>query len=148
VQAAGSQVLDAAALLAARRGFGDSAGERRRSTIDAVRRGLGRGPLLFRYEGMEQAEGAFVPCSFWLVEALALAGRIDEAEELLDDLGGAANDLGLYAEEIDPESRELLGNFPQGLSHLGLVTAAATLEEARRASRSEAHPRPTKRPGR
>jgi GH15 family glucan-1,4-alpha-glucosidase len=123
--------LDASTLRAARIGFVDPGGELMEATIDAVRRELGAGgPLLYRYSGQEDVEGAFVACSFWLVEALARAGRTGEARETMDELLEFANGLGLFAEEVDPDSRAHLGNFPQGLSHLGLVTAAAAVEAA------------------
>jgi GH15 family glucan-1,4-alpha-glucosidase len=87
---------------------------------------LGSGPLLHR-TGAQQLEGAFLPCSFWLAEGLAAGGRLDEAGELMDELAGLANDAGRYPEEIDPGDLSFLGNFPQSLSHLGLMTAACTL---------------------
>jgi GH15 family glucan-1,4-alpha-glucosidase len=130
--AAGMEALDASVLLAARMGYGDPAGERMQATIDAVAEELDAGwPLLYRYTGMASEEGAFVACGFWLVEALALAGRHAEAVRRMEALLETANDVGLLSEEIDPGSRELLGNFPQGLSHLALVNAAAILATTR-----------------
>jgi GH15 family glucan-1,4-alpha-glucosidase len=128
--AAGEQ-LDAATLLAARMQFLDSDDQRMDATIDTIRRELGAGgPLLYRYTGMRDEEGAFVACSFWLAEALARVGRLDEAAETIDGMLAYTSPLGLISEEIDPESGELRGNFPQGLSHLALLNAVALYDES------------------
>jgi GH15 family glucan-1,4-alpha-glucosidase len=126
---AGTEDLDAAVLLSARIGF--DRGPRMRSTIDALWSELGPGPLLYRYTGTIGQEGAFLACSFWMVEALALTGRVDEAVPLMDQLIDVANDLGLYSEEMDPASRRMLGNFPQALTHLALINAATMVEQHR-----------------
>jgi GH15 family glucan-1,4-alpha-glucosidase len=127
----GTTELDAALLLAARTGFLDGSDERLATTVDALRDELGSGALLYRYSGMQGEEGAFLACSFWLVEALAMTGRADEGAEIMDELIGLANDVGLYSEEMDPDTGELLGNFPQALTHLALVNAAFILAEER-----------------
>ncbi|MBB3038782.1 glycoside hydrolase family 15 protein [Hoyosella altamirensis] len=124
---AGSNDLDASVLIHAMSGFDRS--ERMSTTIDAVRKELGDGPLIYRYTGMQREEGAFVACSFWMVAALAEVGRKAEAERLMAQMVPLANDVGLYAEMIHPEDNRFLGNLPQGLSHLALMTAALTLIE-------------------
>jgi GH15 family glucan-1,4-alpha-glucosidase len=126
----GTEDLDTSVLLHAISGF--DRGPRMRSTIDALREDLGRGPLLHRYSGMQHEEGAFVACSFWAVAALALVGRREEAVELMDETLALGNDVGLYTEMIDPEDNSFLGNFPQALSHLALLTAALALEDTAR----------------
>jgi GH15 family glucan-1,4-alpha-glucosidase len=118
--------LDAAVLLAARVGFLKADDQRLHQTIDAIGRELAAGgPLLYRYSGQRGKEGAFLPCSFWLVEALARAGRLPQATETMQQLLQLANDVGLYSEQIDPDSGEMLGNFPQALTHLSLLNAAS-----------------------
>lgn len=135
---AGSDTLDCAVLLGAGFGYADPAGERMEGTIAAIRGELSAGgPLLYRYSGMEGEEGAFLACSFWLVTALAGAGRLEEARHTMDELIEAGNDVGLYSEEIDPASRELLGNFPQTLTHLSLILAAAATGKAARTGDGE-----------
>jgi GH15 family glucan-1,4-alpha-glucosidase len=130
-RAAGEDDLDAAVLLAGRGSLLRDQPERFNATIDAVRRELGAGgPLLYRYGGMRDQEGAFVACTFWLVDALARAGRVDEAAAAMDDAVGLAGDVGLYSEEIDPAGGEFLGNLPQALSHLSLINAAFAIAEA------------------
>ncbi|NHA69425.1 glycoside hydrolase family 15 protein [Phycicoccus flavus] len=128
---AGSDGLDAACLLAARTGFADPRGPEMAGTVRAVREELMDGPFVWRYSGQQDVEGAFLACSFWLAEALVRAGDLDGAAEQIDGTLRAANDLGLLAEEYDPAVPRLLGNFPQGLSHLALVNAAALYAEAR-----------------
>ncbi len=125
---AGHSELDCGMLLAARRHFGQPAGPRMNGTIDAIRGELGAGgPLLYRYSGMQEQENAFLACSFWMIEAMAIAGRQDEAAELMDAVSPLANDVGLYSEEIEPDSGQLRGNFPQALTHLSLISAAHAL---------------------
>ncbi len=125
---ADSEALDAAVLLAARTGF--DRGWRMTATIDALDAQLGRGPTMYRYSGMEAEEGAFVACSFWMVEALVHTDQLARAKQRMAEVVSLANDVGLLAEQIDPDSGEFLGNFPQGLSHLALVNAAATIRRA------------------
>jgi len=123
-----SLVLDASVLLHAASGF--DRGPRMSSTIDAIRDELGTGALIHRYSGMRREEGAFVACSFWCAAALAWVGRQDEAVALMDEMVGLANDVGLYSEMIDPADGSFLGNLPQGLSHLALITAAMAIGRA------------------
>jgi GH15 family glucan-1,4-alpha-glucosidase len=130
VQHPGSGKLDASLLLAARCGYADVDRGRLASTAAAIRRELGRGSLVYRYSGQEDEEGAFVACSFWVVEALARLGGLDEAGEAMAKTIAHANDLGLFSEQIDPSTGDFLGNFPQGLSHLALVIAATAIDEA------------------
>jgi GH15 family glucan-1,4-alpha-glucosidase len=130
VRSAGDEDLDASLLLALLAGYDEPGSPRLRGTVEAVMRELGRGPFVHRYlgdDGLAGENGAFLPCSFWLVDALARQGRSDEAATLMDDLIGLSNDVGLYAEEIAPDSGDFLGNFPQGLTHLALVNAAVTV---------------------
>lgn len=131
----GSTELDAAVLLLPVLDFEPADSPRVAATIDAIRERLSAGgPLLHRYEpgtdGLDGGEGAFLPCSFWLAQALARIGRTDEATAVFEQLAGLANPVGLYAEEIDPVSGQHLGNFPQALTHASLVQAARTLGEA------------------
>ena len=127
----GSPSLDAAVLLPLLE-FEPAPSSRVIDTIDAVRRQLGAGgALLYRYppgtDGLAGGEGAFLPCSFWLVQALARSGRPGEAEALFDELLSIGGALGLYGEEMDPVTGEHLGNFPQALTHAALVQAALAL---------------------
>jgi GH15 family glucan-1,4-alpha-glucosidase len=134
-----SDDLDAAQLLMPLVGFLPATDERMRSTIEAIARELTQDGLVLRYlndeglnaDGLTGEEGTFTICSFWLVSALAQAGELERAEALFDQLAGYANDLGLLAEEIDVHSGEQLGNFPQAFSHIGLITAAWEIDQAR-----------------
>ncbi len=132
VQKSGSDALDVGVLLAARRGYVERGSERLDGTIDAIRRELSAGgPLLYRYSGMQDQENAFLACSFWLVEALAHNGRLQEASETMDAMVGLATDVGLYSEEMEPGTHAMRGNIPQALTHLSLLNAAALLHERR-----------------
>jgi GH15 family glucan-1,4-alpha-glucosidase len=118
---AGTDELDAAVLLAARTGFLAGDDPRLAGTIAAVRKRLSAGgPLLYRYSEMVEEEGAFLACTFWLIEAMAAAGQRQEAAALLQQARGCAGRTGIYSEEIDPVSRELRGNVPQGLVAFGV----------------------------
>lgn len=126
---AGSDDLDASLLLLARTGFVDGKDRRFVQTVRAIRAELAEGPLLYRFTGASGIEGAFVACSFWLIDALVRSGRGREARKLWGELIAHVSDLGLLAEEIDPATGAFLGNVPQGLSHLALLNAAALLNQ-------------------
>uniref|UniRef100_UPI00389AD758 glycoside hydrolase family 15 protein n=1 Tax=Saccharopolyspora mangrovi TaxID=3082379 RepID=UPI00389AD758 len=136
----GGTALDASVLLLPAVGFLSGADERMRSTVDVVQRELQHGVLVDRYttterpnevDGLTGREGAFLACSFWMVDALAYCGRREEAEGMFSELIGMANDVGLYSEEFDGESGCFAGNFPQAFSHLALVNSAAVLRGGR-----------------
>jgi GH15 family glucan-1,4-alpha-glucosidase len=125
---AASDALDCGLLLAARASFLLDEPERLAATLDVLRRELGAGgPLLYRASGMHEVEGAFLACSFWMVECLARTGRAEEAAEAMDALVALPGPTGLLSEEVDPRTGELLGNLPQALSHLALINAAVAL---------------------
>jgi len=140
----GGDTLDASTLMLPIVGFLPADDPRVLSTIDAIATRLTdeRG-LVYRYraesgvDGVEGGEGCFLLCTFWLAQALALAGRVAEAREVFERAAAYANDVGLLAEEIDPATGELLGNFPQAFSHIGLVNAAWAISQA-----EDARPRP------
>jgi len=130
----GSDALDASALLLAIVGFLPPDDPRLLATIDAIDHQLSdeRG-LLYRYrggDGFDGPEGTFLLCTFWLAHALALTGQTDRSRDTLLRAAGYATELGLFAEQVDPATGELLGNFPQAFSHLGLVNAAHALAQA------------------
>ena len=136
VQYYGSDRLDASLLLIPLVGFLPATDERVLGTVDAIQRELLRDGFVERYradaenvsvDGLPPGEGVFLPCSFWLVAVLAQQGRREEALALFERLLSLRNDLGLISEEYDPETRRLVGNFPQAFTHLALVETAFTL---------------------
>jgi GH15 family glucan-1,4-alpha-glucosidase len=137
VEYPGADSLDAAVLRGARMRWPSVSPRRFSATVDTIAEQLDAGEcLLYRTTREREQEGAFVACSFWLVDALARLGRVDEAAARFERLLGHANDLGLFSEEVDAGSGELLGNFPQGLSHLAAVNAAGAIQDARAAGAS------------
>jgi GH15 family glucan-1,4-alpha-glucosidase len=132
----GSPDLDASTLMMAIVGFLPADDPRMLATIEATEQRLTDDVgLVHRYrapagvDGLPGDEGAFLLCTFWLAHALALAGRTDRARTVFERAAAYANDLGLLAEEVDPSSGELLSNFPQAFSHIGLVNAAWAIAE-------------------
>ncbi|HET9827127.1 MAG TPA: glycoside hydrolase family 15 protein [Nocardioidaceae bacterium] len=128
--------VDASLLMLSDMGFVAGDDPRMLGTIKAVEEDLMRGGLLLRYrtgsgvDGLPGEEHPFLACSFWLVEAYALADRLDDAHALMQRLLAICNDVGLLSEEYDPEQRRFVGNFPQAFSHLALVGAACQIERA------------------
>jgi GH15 family glucan-1,4-alpha-glucosidase len=133
-QAFGSDELDAANLMMPIMGFIPADDPRMLATIRAIEERLTDDHgLVYRYkshDGLEGEEGTFLLCTFWLAQAQALAGEIERAKTTFEKAVGYANDLGLLAEEVDPSTKELLGNFPQAFSHIGLVNAAWAIAQA------------------
>ena len=136
----GSKELDASVLNIPLVGFLPGTDERVTGTIDAISRELGRDGFVSRYstadtdDGLSGDEGQFLACSFWLVSALALNGRVEEARALFERLVGLTNDLGLLAEEYDVKRQRQVGNFPQAFSHLTLIGAATAISAAEAAA--------------
>ena len=136
MQAYGSDQLDASLLLAAPVGFLPPNDERIRGTVRAIEKTLLHDGLVRRYDsaatqdGLPAGEGSFLACSFWLVDAYAMDGRLDEAKALFERLLTIANDVGLLAEEYDAHNKRMIGNFPQAFSHLSLVVSALNLTNA------------------
>jgi GH15 family glucan-1,4-alpha-glucosidase len=136
-QSYGSRELDASVLLMPLVGFLPADDERMVGTVEAIRAELVHDGLVRRYldqdtegvDGLPPGEGIFLPCTFWLADVLALQGRKDEARTIFERLLGLRNDVGLLAEEYDPESGRQLGNFPQAFTHLALVNTAFVLSE-------------------
>jgi GH15 family glucan-1,4-alpha-glucosidase len=133
VQYCGSEALDASNLMIPIVGFVPHGDPRAKATADRIADELSADGFVYRYvtdgvDGLSGEEATFAICSFWLVECLARAGEEERARELFERLLGFCNDVGLLAEEIDPHSGELIGNFPQAFSHLGLIQAAIALD--------------------
>ena len=134
-QAVGADAADASALLVPAMGFLPTTDPLVQGTIDQVRSQLGHRSLVHRYvadDGLSGGEGAFLLCSYWLLDCLTFSGRIPEAEQVLSDLEGYNNDVGLWAEEVDERTGEALGNFPQAFTHMAHITSCLHLEAARR----------------
>ena len=134
VQSFGSHELDASNLMLLLTGFLPATDPRIRATVEAIADRLTdeRG-FVYRYrseDGLEGEEGTFAICTFWLVQCLAKLGDVERAKELFERLAGFANDVGLLAEEVDPTTGELIGNFPQAFTHIGLVNAAWAIAQA------------------
>ena len=132
VQAFGGKDLDAALLLLPRVGFVGYKDDRMVRTTEAIREELDDNGLLMRFRREEGEEGAFLACSYWLAECLVYQGHLEEARAIFDRAVSCGNDLGLFSEEYDAERAELLGNFPQGLTHFSHITAAIALAELTR----------------
>ncbi len=124
-----SDHLDAGVLLMPIVGFLPGGDERVVATLDAVERDLSTGGLVQRWTGSGD-EGAFIICSYWLAAGRAMAGQVDRAKEIFETVTGYANDVGLLSEEIDLRDKALIGNFPQALSHIGMINAAWAISEA------------------
>jgi GH15 family glucan-1,4-alpha-glucosidase len=135
-QAYNLPALDAGVLLMPALGFLPASDPRVQGTIKAIEKNLVRDGFVLRYkpehtnDGLAGSEGAFLACSFWLVDAYAYSGRRQEAEALFEKLINLRNDLGLLSEEYEPTSGRLIGNFPQAFSHLALVHSASVLANA------------------
>jgi GH15 family glucan-1,4-alpha-glucosidase len=136
VQFYGSKDLDASLLMLPLVGFLPATDPRMVGTVAAIQAQLCKDGFVERYptssgvDGLPPGEGAFLICSFWLADNLALQGRVDEARELFERLLGLCNDVGLLAEEYDPRAKRLVGNFPQAFSHVGLINTARNLDHA------------------
>jgi GH15 family glucan-1,4-alpha-glucosidase len=149
VQSYGSTALDASLLLLPLVGFIAPDDPKMIGTVEAIQRELMEDGFVVRYktedgvDGLPPGEGVFLPCSFWLADNLALMGRTDEARELFERLIALCNDVGLIAEEYDPVSGRLLGNFPQAMTHVALINTACNLSGTVGPARSRAGVAPT-----
>jgi len=153
VQSFGDATLDASLLLVPIVGFLPPDDPRVQGTVAAIERRLVRDGFVLRYDtgaevdGLPPGEGAFLACSFWLVDNYVLLGRYDDASALFERLLALRNDVGLLAEEYDPHERRQLGNFPQAFSHLALINAAHSLSTAEGAARLRSQQSASAQPG-
>ena len=144
VQSYGSRELDASALVIPLVGFLPPDDPRVAGTVAAIERELMPDGLVLRYDtatsddGLPAGEGAFLACSFWLVDAYVLLGRLDDAREMFERLLALRNDVGLLAEEYDTRARRLVGNFPQAFSHIALINTAHNLSRATKPAQQRA----------
>ena len=126
--------LDASLLTLSLVGYCDTASPRMASTTDLIQERLTKNGLVYRYlrvnDGLAGGEGSFSICNFWLVENLAKAGKPEQALEIFEAILSHASPTGLFSEEIEPHSHELIGNYPQGFTHIGLINAALAINEA------------------
>ena len=145
VQSYGSQELDASLLLLPTVGFLPPTDPRIVGTVEAIERELMHGGFVRRYDttsaddGLPPGEGVFLACSFWMVDAYVMLGRLDDAHAMFKRLVALCNDVGLLSEEYEPESKELLGNFPQAFSHVALVNSAFNLTRASKPAEQRAN---------
>ncbi|TFZ08892.1 glycoside hydrolase family 15 protein [Ramlibacter humi] len=148
VQHQGGRGLDAALLMLPLVGFLPARDPRMVATVAAIEKHLRQDGMVCRYvtdpslDGLPRGEGAFVACSFWLVDNMVLQGRVDEARALYEHLITMRNDVGLMAEEYDPMARVMLGNFPQAFSHVGIVNSALNLQRVQGPARDRAEGKP------
>jgi GH15 family glucan-1,4-alpha-glucosidase len=146
VQSYGSLELDASLLQIPIVGFLPADDPRVIGTVAAIERDLMADGFVMRYrsesspDGLPAGEGAFLACSFWLVDAYVLQQRWDEARRLFDRLVALSNDVGLLSEEYDPHSGRLVGNFPQAFSHIALINSAFNLTKAEKPAEQRAQP--------
>ena len=138
-QAFGSEDLDASSLMLIMTGFLAGDDPRMKATIDATAQRLtDKRGLVYRYlthDGLSGDEGTFLMCTFWLAQAQALAGEVNAAVATFERAAAAVNDVGLLAEEVNPSTSEMIGNFPQAFSHIGLINAAWAITQAQAAPR-------------
>ncbi len=134
VQSFGSTAMDASSLLLPLIRFARADDQSVIATVREIERQLSREGPVYRYlatdDGLPGGEAPFVICSFWLVDNLVLAGQVERGRALFERLLGYLNDVGLFAEQVEPASGEQVGNFPQAFSHVGLINAALQLERA------------------